>query len=434
MKQLTLRQNKTDLFEAITSPEQLGAAFKLVKANRGAEGVDGVSIEEFEANLKEELGKLSEELRSWKYIPQPARRVEIPKPGSQEKRKLGIPTVRDRVLHQSIRMSLEPLYEPDFSKSSYGFRPGRGQQDALEAARAIQQSGKAIVVDIDLEKFFDRINHDRLINTLKAKVDKKVLRLIGMILRSGIMHGDKFEASTTGSPQGSPLSPLLSNIVLDELDKELERRGLEFCRYADDAKIFVRSYAAGNRVMRSVSRFIEKRLKLSVNAAKSKVVKASEMVFLGYVATRRHVYISKKSMKRAREKLRELIPRRSHIPFEAQVDRFNQWYRGWSNYYKLTNYPYQLQMIEAHARRRFRAQKVAGAKRRRFLVRKLIKLGAAKGSVWKRIYQGKDRTWKLSNSYPVQRVWSNQWFRQQGLLDVSHKGLPHWRSVKQRRW
>jgi group II intron reverse transcriptase/maturase len=360
--------------------------------------------------------------------------VEIAKPGSYEKRKLGIPTVRDRVVQQSIRLCIEPLYEPKFSHSSYGFRPNRGQQEAIAAAQRIQKGGKEWVVDIDLEKFFDRINHDRLIHKLKEKVEAPVLRLIGMILRCGIMHNGQYEPSRQGAPQGSPLSPLLSNIVLDELDKELERRGLEFCRYADDGLIFVGSKAAGERVMDSITRFIEKKLKLKVNQVKSKVAQARKVVFLGFTVTRRSIRISAKSIKRARAKLRELIPRRTHVPMEIQLEKYNQWYKGWLAYYQLTNHPHQLAIIEAHARRRYRAQLVGQSKRRRFLVKKLKKRGIKSRTAVEAVYGQKRRTWKLSNLRAVTRAWSNEWFEKEGMITRSTQELDHWKPMRFRGW
>lgn len=428
MEQLTLLgQTERELFEALSSYDQLYEAWRKVKANGGAAGVDGQTLEEFERNLKEELNKLSEEVRSWTYRAQAVRRVEIPKPGSRERRKLGIPTVRDRVLQQSISMSLEPLYEPNFSEWSFGFRPGRGQQTAIEAAQEHIASGKGWVVDIDLEKFFDRINQDRLIATLKERVkDKRVLRLIGMTLRSGVLDGETYEASDKGSPQGSPLSPLLSNIVLDELDKELERRGLKFCRYADDAKIYVGSRKAGNRVMTSVSNFIERRLKLAVNKAKSQVARAYKVTFLGFVITAKRIKISGKSMKRAIAKTRELVPRGTHRPLEEQIERANRWYQGWANYYKLTSYPYQLSCVEAHLRRRFRAQFVSNAKRKRNLFNKLVARGVARPLAGASVYRGHRGRWRLSHTKAVEMAWSNQWFRSNGLIDRSTANLTHW--------
>ena len=236
--QLELRLEDKRLFERILETYNLKAAFKRVKANKGAPGIDGITIEEYEQNLEEELKQLKEEVQSWSYKPTPVKRVEIPKPNGKGTRNLGIPIIKDRVLHMAIKLVIEPILEPTFSKNSYGFRPGRNQQQAVQEAKRIVESGKEFVVDIDLSKFFDRINHDRLIHRLKAHIDDtRVLRLIGMILRSGVMIDGVKTPTEEGSVQGSPLSPLLSNVVLDELDKELEQRGLEFCRFADDCNI-----------------------------------------------------------------------------------------------------------------------------------------------------------------------------------------------------
>lgn len=426
MKQQTLFQ-EPDLFEEMSAIPQLRAAWQLVKANRGAPGVDGNTIADFGANLERELETLSTELRSWKYQPSAVRRVEIPKPGSSDKRKLGIPTVRDRVVQQSLKLSLEPLFEPEFSDSSHGFRPGRGQQTAVAQAESLVKEGKEWIVDIDLEKFFDRINQDRIVHLLSKKVtDKRVLRLVGMTLRSGVLL-EEIEVMDTleGSPQGSPVSPLLSNIVLDELDKELERRGLSFCRYADDAKIYVGSRKAGERVMRSISTFIEKRLKLAVNQVKSKVARASEVVFLGFVVTKEFVSISLKSHNRAMAKTKELIRRRTHVPLERQLERVNQWYRGWANYYQLTHYPSQLRAIEAHIRRRFRAQLTRNQKRRRSLAKKFISQGVSRGAAYRNAYSNKS-WWALSISSAANKAWSNAWFKSQGLTSVSDSELAHW--------
>ena len=245
-----------------------------MKKNRGSPGVDGVTIDQFESRLGEELSQLKEELEGWTYKPSPVRRVEIPKPGGRGIRLLGVPTVRDRVVHAALKALLEPIFEPLSSDHSYGFRPARNQRQAVEAAREIVAGGKPYVVDIDLSKFFDRIHHDRLIARLSLHVaDKRILRLIGLLLRSGIMANGLVTPSTEGAVQGSPLSPLLSNIVLDELDKELTRRGLVFCRFADDCNIFVKTPKAAERVMGSISRYIEKRLKLVVNQEKSQVAR-----------------------------------------------------------------------------------------------------------------------------------------------------------------
>ena len=431
MGQLSLTHTTSRLFEEISSTQQLKQAFKLVRANRGKAGVDGISIETYGAHLDEEISRLSQEVRAWEYRPQPVKRVEIPKPGNKnEKRKLGIPCVRDRVLQASIKISLEPLFDGDFSDHSYGFRPGRNQKQAIARAKQHVEEGKQWVVDIDLEKFFDRINQDKVVQLLSKKVDdKRVLKLVGMTLRSGVLHNDEYEPTLEGSTQGSPLSPLLSNVVLDELDKELEQRGLAFCRFADDANIFVGSQKAAERVLESITHFIEQRLKLKVNKTKSKAALASAVKFLGITIVSGMVLISAATMKRAHAKVRELIPRRTHKTIERQIEQVNRWYRGWSNYYQVTETPAQLRAIEARMRRRLRAQLVSNFRRgKRFLVRQLIKMGIsprmAKGSVYKN-----RKTWALSHSLAVERGWSNEWFRQHGLYTASTLQLPHWRSL-----
>ncbi len=245
-------EDKRSLFEKILDTYNLKIAFKRVKANKGAPGIDGITIEEYEQNLKKNL--ISSRKRSELVLqPTPVKRVEIPKPNGKGTRNLGIPIIKDRVLHMAIKQVLEPILEPTFSENSYGFRPGRNQQQAVQEAKCIVESGKEFVVDIDLSKFFDRINHDRLIHRLKAHIDDtRVLRLIGMILRSGVMIEGVKIPTEEGSVQGSPLSPLLSNVVLDELDKELEQRGLEFCRFADDCNIFTKTERSAERIMTSI--------------------------------------------------------------------------------------------------------------------------------------------------------------------------------------
>ena len=235
MRQLSLFTDERSLFEKLCDQGDLLTGFEAVKRNGGAPGVDGVTVAEFESRIDEELTQLSKDLKSWCYKPSPVKRVEIPKPGNAGVRLLGIPCIRDRVVHATMKHLLEPIIDPTFSDNSYGFRPGYSPQKAVDAAQKIVKSGKEYVVDIDLSKFFDRVNHDRLISRLSDHVsDKRILRLIGMILRSGVMINGTVMLTREGTVQGSPLSPLLSNVVLDELDKELEWRGLEFCRYADD--------------------------------------------------------------------------------------------------------------------------------------------------------------------------------------------------------
>jgi RNA-directed DNA polymerase len=262
MNDLNPHIEETRLFECLCSTLYLNVGFEQVKKNKGKPGIDGVTVADFEARLDEELSRLQQDLINWTYQPSPVRRVEIPKPQGGV-RLLGIPTVRDRVVQATLKLLLEPVFEPQFSPHSYGFRPGRSQHQAVQAAQTIITGGKPYVVDIDLSKFFDRIHHDRLIARMGQRItDKRILRLIGLTLRSGVMINGVVVRSEAGTMQGSPLSPLLSNIVLDELDKELEKRGLEFCRFADDCNTFVKSQKAAERVMGTISKFIEGKLKL----------------------------------------------------------------------------------------------------------------------------------------------------------------------------
>ena len=426
---LEFKVHEGKLLEEICKEDNLRKAFKLVKRNKGAPGIDGITIEDFEQNLLEEMIQLKQEVLGWTYKPTPVKRVEIPKPDGKGVRLLGIPIIKDRVLHMAIKMVLEPILDPEFSKSSYGFRPGKNQQQAVEAAREYVRTGKEFVVDIDLSKFFDRINHDRLIQRLSLKIeDKRVLRLIGMILRSGIMTDGSVITLHEGSVQGSPLSPLLSNLVLDELDKELEGRNLEFCRFADDCNIFVKTEKAAVRVMGSIKKFIETKLKLKVNEEKSKVAKADQVKFLGMTIVNGLIAISKKALNKAMDTVKTLIPRGSHLPIEAAIAQINVWYTGWASYFKMTQYPAQLSGIEAHIRRRLRARFVKQQKRRRNLYHKLIKQGVGKKMVAKTVYTNKG-TWNLSHTRAVEKAFSNEWFVKAGLKIISNRGLDHWMPI-----
>lgn len=339
MGQLELFVDERGLFEKLCSIDYLEEGFKAVKRNQGSPGVDGVSIRAFGNRLDEELAQLKDELENWTYTPQPVKRVEIPKPGKGAGvRLLGIPCIKDRVVHATLKILLEPILDPQFSDNSYGFRPGRNQKQAVRKAQRIVKTGKEYVVDIDLSKFFDRVHHDRLNSRLSLFIDdKRILRIIGMILRSGIMIDGLIMPSTEGTVQGNPLSPLLSNLVLDELDKELEKRELEFCRFADDANIFVSSLKAAERVMGSIRKFIENKLKLVVNEQKSKVALTKDVKFLGMTIIDGVITISKQSMKRAMTKLKELTPRGTNQKLEDTIKAYNKWYTGWAGYYSKCN-------------------------------------------------------------------------------------------------
>jgi RNA-directed DNA polymerase len=326
-----------------------------------------------------------------------------------------------------MKAVLEPIFEPLFSTNSYGFRPNRNQWQAIHAAQRIVQSGKEHIVDIDLEKFFDRVQHDRLIQRLSEQVsDKRILRLIGTTLRSGIMKDGIVSATEEGTVQGSPLSPLLSNVVLDELDKELERRGLQFCRYADDCNIFTGSEKAAERVMETVTRFIERKLKLVVNKTKSKVARSQFVKFLGITIVAGTVAISVKSMARAMDKVRGMTSRGTSQTIEKAMEEINSWYLGWANYYKVTQYPSQLATIEAHVRRRLRSRIVSQQKRRKHLVNRLVERGISRRRAYEAVYTNRKR-WALSHAPVVERAYPNNWFfKEVGQETMLDEPQPHW--------
>ncbi len=433
-RQLNLFVDERSLFVKLCDLHNLQAGFKAVKKNGGAPGVDGVTVQEYEDCLDEELAQLKKDLEGWSYKPSPVRRVEIPKPGKGAGvRLLGVPCIGDRVVHATLKALLEPILDPTFSDHSYGFRPGYNQQQAVQAAQRIVKGGKEYVVDIDLSKFFDRVNHDRLIYLLSGHVtDKRILRLIGMVLRSGAMVNGVVQLTEEGTVQGSPLSPLLSNVVLDELDKELERRGLEFCRYADDCNIFVSSLKSASRVMTSISKFIEQKLKLKINREKSKVGLSREVKFLGMTIIDGTVAISWQSIERAMLKVKELTPRGTYLSLEQTMKRINEWYIGWSSYYLMTQYPSQFVKIEGHIRRRLRARIVDQQKRRRYLYKKLIKRGVPRSHAAKTAQSNRGR-WALSWTKALHRAYPNRWFTNVlGQKVRSDEMLKHWFGI--RRW
>lgn len=419
------------LFEEIYALPRLQQAFKKVKANKGVAGADGMSISDFEENLTENLAELHNLLKSKKYIPSPVLRVSIPKPNGGE-RHLGIPTVRDRIVQYSITMALEPWYEPNFSESSYGFRPGRSQQDAIAEAKKHIANEKEWIVDLDLEKFFDTVNHDRVIHLIREQIkDRRLIKLIALFLRSEVEVDGKREKSVLGLPQGSPLSPLLSNIVLHQLDEELEKRELEFVRFADDANIFVGSQKAAERVLASVTEFIEKKLKLKVNQEKSQFAESKYVKFLGITILKGgFAMVSMSSMKKAKTRIKELIPRSGKMSFEKQLARVNSWYIGWSGYYSMTHYPNQLKQIEAHVRMRFRLQFIKNHKRKKYLMRKVCSRGVKRKHAYRGIYEKNHGKWKLAHHYVVNKAWTPAWFIQQGQGIRSLEEREHWEDIR----
>lgn len=433
MKQQELFTEQPSLFDSLCTSYMLERGFKEVKRNGGSPGIDGISVQEYSLNLSEELRQLKKDLSEWTYNPNPVRRVEIPKPGKNAGvRLLGVPCVRDRVVQATIKILLEPLFEPIFSDSSYGFRPGRNQKQAVSKAREIVNTGKEYIVDIDLSKFFDRVNHDRLIFRISKVIDdKRILRLIGIILRSGVSFEGSIIPTEEGTTQGSPLSPLLSNIVLDELDKEIEKRGLEFCRFADDCNIFVKSRKSAERVMTGLTNFIENKLKLKVNTDKSKVALSKHIKFLGMTIIAGTIAISTVSMNRAMDRVKELTSRGSHLRMEHAVNDINKWYRGWANYYGMTQYPAQLAKIEAHVRRRLRSR-IIGQYKTLFYLRRMLKQNGIPLKWVYRTVRPNNGRWVLSHARAVEMAFPNKWFIDTLGQEVhSRDELSHWFDRKQ---
>ncbi len=346
------------LMEEVCERENCKQALARVKANKGSPGVDGMTVQQLPEHLKQHWPAIREQLWSGTYVPQPVKRVEIPKPDGGV-RKLGIPTVLDRFIQQAVMQVLQRRWDRTFSDHSYGFRPGRSAHQAVEAAQQFMAAGYRWVVDLDLEKFFDRVNHDKLMAKIAERVsDKRLLKLIRTFLRAGVMENGLVSPVDEGTPQGGPLSPLLSNIVLDELDRELERRGLRFARYADDSNIYVRSRRAGERVMESITRFITTKLKLKVNQQKSAVARPWERKFLGFSFTwnkEPRKRIAPKAVLRFKERIRELTSRTRGVSTERMAEELARYLRGWISYFGKCETPSVLEGLEQWFRRRLRS-------------------------------------------------------------------------------
>jgi RNA-directed DNA polymerase len=346
------------LMEEVCERENCKQALKRVKANKGSAGVDGMTVQQLPEHLKQYWPAIREQLLGGTYKPQPVKRVEIPKPDGGI-RKLGIPTVLDRFIQQAVMQVLQRRWDGTFSEHSYGFRPGRSAHQAVEQAQKYIAEGYRWVVDLDLEKFFDRVNHDKLMAKIAGRVgDKQLLKLIRAFLTAGVMEDGLVNPVDEGTPQGGPLSPLLSNIVLDEFDRELERRGLRFARYADDSNIYVRSRRAGERVMESITRFITTKLKLRVNELKSAVARPGERKFLGFSFTRAALpkrRIAPKAVERFKERVRELTSRTRGVSMERMAEELSRYLRGWIGYFGKCETPSVLEGLEQWFRRRLRS-------------------------------------------------------------------------------
>jgi RNA-directed DNA polymerase len=406
----------------------LGAAFDKVASNQGAPGPDRQSIEMVRRHLNEILEVLGAELLAGHYRPGRIRRVWIPKGGGGQ-RGLGIPDVVDRMVQEATRLVIEPLFEPTFHRSSHGFRANRSCHTAIAQASKYLEEGYGIVVDIDVEKFFDRVNHQRLMAKLAERIeDRRVLVLIGRMLKAKVVMPDGVVVSTDeGVPQGGPLSPLLSNIVLDELDWELERRGHRFVRYADDCNIYVRSERAGQRVMESVTEFVERRLRLKANKAKSAVARPETRHFLGFslwvnpLEGDVEVKLSERTDKRIRQRLRELTPRNWGGSLERCISRINAYLSGWFGFFGICTACEErtLRGLDAHIRRRLRAIQLKHWKRKRTIARRLISLGIRPKTAWRRVYEGRKSLWVLSHDPAVDRALHNAYFADRGLVSLA---------------
>ncbi|MEK4253798.1 group II intron reverse transcriptase/maturase [Ureibacillus sp. FSL K6-2830] len=415
------------LLNQILSRENMLQALKRVEQNKGSHGVDMMPVQNLRQHIVENWLSIKEAIIKGTYEPMPVRRVEIPKPDGGV-RLLGIPTVTDRLIQQAIAQVLSKVYDPTFSENSYGFRPNRSAHDAVRKAKEYIRDGYRWVVDMDLEKFFDKVNHDRLMGTLAKRIqDKPLLKLIRKYLQSGVMIDGVVSSTLEGTPQGGPLSPLLSNIVLDELDKELERRGHKFVRYADDCNIYVKSKRAGLRTMASIQRFIEGTLRLKVNEKKSAVDRPWKRKFLGFSFTYHKepkVRIAKESLKRMKNKVREITSRKMPYPMEYRIQKLNQYLMGWCGYFALADTKSIFLGLDKWIRRRLRMCLWKNWKKPKTKIRNLIQLGVPQ---WQAYEWGNTRKsyWRISKSPILHRTLGNSYWRNQGLksLEARYENL-----------
>ena len=409
------------LMEQICDPANLNRAYKRVKANKGSPGVDGLTVYEMKDFIAKHKENLIQSLLNGTYKSQPVRSVEIPKPDGGV-RKLGIPTVIDRLVQQAILQVMQPIYEQEFSNSSFGFRPNRSAHQAVKRAQEFVKSGHRFVIDIDLEKFFDRVNHDILMSRLARRIkDKRLLKIIRGFLQAGIMEGGVCVERLEGTPQGGPLSPLLSNILLDELDKELERRGHKFCRYADDCNVYVKSHRAGERVLASIKQFLGKTLRLKINEVKSAVAKVWERQFLGFrIQHNSKISLSKKSEEKVKRVIRELSGRNRGVSLQKVIAELNLKLHGWVNYFKLIETPHKFNKLDSWIRRKLRCYRLKQRKNCHSIVKFLEGLGVSTINA-KRMGSSGKGWWRLSHTAAVQHALSNAWFVKQGLINLESK-------------
>ncbi len=414
------------LLEKILERDNLNTAFKKVKSNKGSHGVDGMEVDELLPYLKQHGETIRQAILEGNYIPAPVWRVEIPKPDGGL-RQLGIPAVLDRMIQQAIAQILTPIFEPGFSESSYGFRPGRSAKDAVIKARTYIEMGYRWVVDIDLMRYFDTVNHDKLMYLVAKKVsDKRVLKLIRLYLESGVMINGVVIDTEDGCPQGGPLSPLLSNIMLDELDKELEKRGHKFCRYADDGNIYVKSKRAGERVMTSITAFLEEKLKLKVNPTKSAVDRPWRRKFLGFLFYTCKggigIRVQEKSIARFKGKVKEILSRSSGKSIEQTLERLKQCLTGWINYFGLADMKKLANTLDEWIRRRLRMCIWKQWRKIKTRHNNLVKLGIEDRQAWQ-FANTRKGYWRISNSQILNLSLTNEYLAKLGLISLSQRYL-----------
>ncbi len=411
----------TSLIEQIVERSNMQTAYKRVERNGGAPGIDKMSVQELKAYLQKFWAEIKVQLLNGTYQPHPVRQVSIPKPNGGE-RLLGIPSVLDRLIQQAIYQVLNPYFDPEFSENSYGFRSGKSAHQAILQARNYQRAGKRWVIDMDLAKFFDEVNHDRLIMSIKKKVnDKDLLNLISKYLKSGIMKDGIISMRSKGTPQGSPLSPLLSNIVLDELDKELENRGRSFCRYADDCNIYVSSKKASLRVMESIIRFIESKLKLKINRNKSAIGRPWKRIFLGYSFTchyKTKIRVPNQTVKRFKSKAKQMFRKgRGRNIYRFINEDLNPSIRGWITYFKLTETKGFAEDLDGWLRHRLRNIIWRQWKRPSTRFRKLMELGLSEERAALSAYNGRGAWWNSGASH-LNQCFKKKYFNNMGLFSM----------------
>jgi RNA-directed DNA polymerase len=408
------------LLERILSHENLETAWKRVRANKGAPGIDGVTIEQFPDLTRPLWGEIRASLATGQYRPKPVLRVEIPKPTGGT-RPLGIPIVLDRLIQQSIAQVLTPIFDPEFSESSFGFRPNRSAHQAVRQVRGYLRRGYRFAVDIDLAKFFDKVDHDLLMTIVGRKVrDKRILALIGSYLRAGVEVNGRLQQTRLGVPQGGPLSPLLANILLDDLDKELERRGHKFVRYADDFVILVKSRRAGERVMAGVRTFLTRKLKLTVNEAKSRVVHSDQLEFLGFVFPGTKILWSDKACQEFKRRVRKYTGRSWFVSMEYRLSKLSRYIRGWMGYFGISEGYQAIPELDGWIRRRVRQCYWKQWRWCRTKIRKLRRLGVDLGTAI-RAGLNRDGPWAMSRRLAAHSGMTNQWLIDQGLVSVKEQ-------------